>query len=313
MSGNSKKRSIFSNPSVAYVILVLFILITSVFFMIGNIYNQNVSDSKAEAYENKEKVLKEKQIAENIKATKNFTNQKSETGTKGTLSAGNDNPAQVSQGNTAENTYPLNNTTAAEKRPKANAGTTAQVKPVWTPDGKKDSGIHTIIVDKLLPAKNEDKSSKQIETWTGWIIDRDCIGVNPLKHTAACNLMGSEDTPPASCYASGLGILLYVPGKAYTAYNTFDQLFMFDESSRTVAKLFLESLPDSWVNNITISITGYQVNNIPVNTDETNFPETDPLKVDHYLKGIHINKIEAAYIDGVSTNILPEPNLVLPR
>ena len=144
---------------------------------------------------------------------------------------------------------------------------------------------------------------KEIRTWTGWIFDRDCVGISPVKHTKACNLMGS-------CYDSGLGIFEYVPGKAFDSYTAVETFLCFDGASKELAVAFLKALPVDWKNNITVTVTGYAVNNIPAAADEALVPETDLSRVDHYLNGIHITSIEAAYIDGLSTNPLPEPNVV---
>ena len=144
---------------------------------------------------------------------------------------------------------------------------------------------------------------KEIRTWTGWIFDRDCVGINPVKHTKACNLMGS-------CFDSGLGIFEYIPGKAYDTYTAVETFLAFDGASKELAAAFLKALPREWKNNVTVTVTGYAVNNIPAAADEALIPETDLSRVDHYLNGIHITSIEAAYIDGLSTNPLPELNVV---
>ncbi|MGV8906569.1 MAG: hypothetical protein ACOH15_08215 [Acetobacterium sp.] len=160
--------------------------------------------------------------------------------------------------------------------------------------------------DKLLPGNEFDKGENEILTWEGWMFDRDCIGINPVKHTKACSLMGT-------CFDSGLGIIPYVPGKSFDTYVALDTFLVFDGNSSIVAQAFLRSLPEDWKNNITIKITGYAVNNIPTNADETFVPETDTSKIDHYLSGIHITSIEAAYLEGLSTNTLPSPNLIIPK
>lgn len=159
---------------------------------------------------------------------------------------------------------------------------------------------------KLTPGGKKTQAAENDELWTGWLVDRDCLGVNPLKHTADCNLM---DT----CYASGMGIIPYIEGKAYTSYSSKEDYIVFDAISRDVARSFLESLPDDWTNNTTVRVKGYLVSNIPANADETNVPEPDSARVDHYLTGIHITSIETFYIEGVSTHKLPEPNLILPK
>jgi hypothetical protein len=166
--------------------------------------------------------------------------------------------------------------------------------------------VNKWLVDKLSPGGSAANEKRAVQTWIGWFFDRDCIGINPVKHTKSCNLMGS-------CYLSGLGIIPYVKGKPYTTYSSISDYKNFDESSRSIAKAFLESLPEDWKTNITVKVTGYPVNNIPANADETEVPETNPSEIDHYLEGIHITSIEAAYIEGVSTNKLPSTNIIFPK
>ena len=143
-----------------------------------------------------------------------------------------------------------------------------------------------------------------VKSWTGWIFDRDCIGISPMKHTKACNLMGS-------CFDSGLGIIEYIPDEELDVYTAEESFHLFDGASKELAAAFLNSLPEEWKNNITVAITGYAVNNIPASADEMLIPESDSSRVDHYLNGIHITSIETVYIDGVSTNQLPDPNKTL--
>lgn len=181
---------------------------------------------------------------------------------------------------------------------------TSQTSTSNSTNGKAKT-VSKWVEDKLQPGGSNEKN-EQTKTWTGWFFDRDCIGINPVKHTKACNLMGS-------CYASGLGVIPYIEGKSFDTYTASNNFIVFDGNSSAVARAFLKSLPNSWKNNITIKVTGYEVNNIPANKDETHVPENIPAKVDHYLSGIHITKIEAAYIDGVSTNKLPSPNVVFPK
>ena len=159
---------------------------------------------------------------------------------------------------------------------------------------------------KLAPGNSTDKGEKKIQTYVGWMFDRDCIGINPVKHTKACNLMGT-------CSSSGLGIIPYITGKDFDTYIALDNFIVFDGNSTNVARAFLRCLPEDWKNNITIKIKGYAVNNIPTNADESKVPEEDASKVDHKLSGIHITSIEAAYIDGLSTYKLPVPNIVFPK
>ncbi|OPY58393.1 MAG: Endo-1,4-beta-xylanase A precursor [Pelotomaculum sp. PtaU1.Bin035] len=181
-----------------------------------------------------------------------------------------------------------------------------------------EDGKYTFTVTALYTASKvesaESEASEAVipaQTLIGWILDRDCIGVNPLNHSKNCNLMGANDSPPTGCYASGLGLYLYGTGGSTTA-SDLEHYKVFDAESKILAKTFLLSLPDTWKKNITVKITGYNVSGIPVNADETQVPEIDPAQVSHYLDGFHINSIEAAYIDGVSTNPLPSPNIILP-
>ncbi|MBQ8135629.1 MAG: hypothetical protein IJ192_14725 [Clostridia bacterium] len=168
----------------------------------------------------------------------------------------------------------------------------------------KETNMNDWMENQLMPGQNEDNASREIQTWQGWIFDRCCIGIDPFEHTKSCNLMGG-------CFRSGLGIIPYIPGKEFDTYTALDYYLNFDASSKALAEEFLRKLPDDWKNNVTVSVTGYVVNNIPASADELTVPETDESKVDHYLTGIHITKIEAAYIEGLSTNKLPEPNLTM--
>jgi len=168
----------------------------------------------------------------------------------------------------------------------------------------ENEGLKNWFQSELALDGQNGKVNKKIQTWNGWIFDRDCIGINPYCHTKDCNLM---DT----CYESGLGIITYIPNKEYNSYKSLDCYLNFDEESKILTKRFLGKLPKSWKSDITVKITGYEVEKIPVNIDETNVPENNKTKVDHYIKGVHINKIKAAYIDGVSINKLPIPNLVM--
>ncbi|MGV8906572.1 MAG: bacterial Ig-like domain-containing protein [Acetobacterium sp.] len=159
--------------------------------------------------------------------------------------------------------------------------------------------------------ENTNQTTPATEELTGWIIDRDCLGKNvPTAHGKMCNLMGAADTPIKSCYASGLGIDTNI--SAPTVKTDLANYLVFDEESRTLTQTFLQNLPSTWVDNITVKVIGYKVDNIPANLNETNVPEMDSTKVDHYLSGFHVTSIEAAFIDGISTNPLPSPNLVLP-
>ena len=168
----------------------------------------------------------------------------------------------------------------------------------------KETNMNDWMENQLMPGQNDDNASREIQTWQGWIFDRCCIGIDPFNHTKSCNLMGG-------CFRSGLGIIPYIPGKEFDTYAALDYYLNFDASSKALAAEFLKELPDDWKNNVTVSVTGYVVNNIPASADELTIPETDDSKVDHYLTGIHITKIEAAYIEGLSTNKLPEPNIVM--
>jgi uncharacterized protein len=199
-------------------------------------------------------------------------------------------------------------TTAAQET-QVHKETTAASKATDNSTAAVDNGSEPVtkwIENKLTPGGKDNLSANKIESWTGWLIDGDCLGVNPLKHTRDCNLM---DT----CYASGLGIVIYVPGKAFNSYSSKEDYLVFDFNSRLAARTFIDKLPADWVNNTTIKVSGYIVENIPANADETNVPEPDSTKVDHHRKGIHLTSIETFYIEGVSTNKLPSPNLVLQK
>ncbi len=161
--------------------------------------------------------------------------------------------------------------------------------------------------------KDAAAAAKDVKTWTGWIVDRDCVGVDVIKHSKGCNLMGAGKTPPDSCFGSGLGLVVYVKDKATTEYksNVYPDYLIFDGESREIAKNFLNRLPSDWSKNITVKVTGYKVSNIPTNADESSVPETDSSKVTKQLEGIHVVSIETVSIPGVSTNTLPVPNLAV--
>ena len=154
---------------------------------------------------------------------------------------------------------------------------------------------------QLMPASGIE-GVHEIRTWTGWVFDRDCIGIDPAKHTKACNLMGK-------CFESGLGIFEYIPGKELNSYTAEDTYLVFDGASKELAAAFLGTLPEDWKNNVTVNVSGYIVGNIPASADELLIPETDSRLVDHYLTGIHITSIKPAYIEGVSTNQMPEHDI----
>jgi hypothetical protein len=161
--------------------------------------------------------------------------------------------------------------------------------------------------------KDTVAAGKDVQNWTGWIVDRDCIGVDVIKHTKGCNLMGAEKTPPDSCFGSGLGLVVYVKDKAVTEYksNVYPDYLIFDGESREIARNFLNRLPSDWSKNLTVKVSGYKVSDIPANADETSVPETDSSKVAKHLEGIHVVSIETTSIQGVSTNVLPVPSLVV--
>ncbi|MFL0196764.1 sulfite exporter TauE/SafE family protein [Clostridium sp. WILCCON 0269] len=212
-----------------------------------------------------------------------------------------DSSTQVSK-----STSQKENSAVSSTKNENNVSMSNTVNDVGNSDNKPES-ILEWFKDKLTPGGNESaKRQQKTQTWVGWIFDRDCIGINPVKHTKACNIMGS-------CYASGLGIIPYIEGKSFDTYKAMRDFVVFDGESKIVAKSFIESLPENWRTNITIKVTGYPVNNIPTNKDETNVPEEDSSKVDHYLSGIHITSIEAYYIEGISTNKLPSPNIIFPK
>ena len=178
----------------------------------------------------------------------------------------------------------------------------ASETPVFEKEADDPANVGDWLENQLIPGAN-DAGAREIRTWTGWIFDRDCVGIDPVRHTKLCNLMGS-------CYDSGLGMFEYVPGKAFDAYTAVETFLCFDGASKELCAAFLYALPDEWKNNVTVKVSGYAVDNIPAAADELLIPESDPSRVTHYLSGIHVTKLEAAYIDGLSTNPLPEPNIV---
>jgi hypothetical protein len=144
------------------------------------------------------------------------------------------------------------------------------------------------------------------QTWTGWLIDYDCVGANPKTHTQTCNLM-------PTCIASGEGMYVYSEGKAYNTYNAASWL-PFDQASHVLAAQLNRILSDSsdheahlakYSDRIpTIKVTGYLVNNVPYHdsdpsdpNDQAQLPITDLTKsVTGTVTGIHITSIEFTYI-----------------
>jgi hypothetical protein len=187
-------------------------------------------------------------------------------------------------------------------RRKATLPTQPDAAPVFEKPEEQNQSLGGWLEKQLTPGGVE--GVHEIRAWTGWVFDRDCIGITPVRHTKACNLMGS-------CYDSGLGIFEYVPGKAFDTYTALETFLCFDGASKELAAAFLTALPANWKNNVTVTVKGYAVNNIPASADELLIPETNLSRVDHYLNGIHVTSIEAAFIAGVSTYTLPDPNVVL--
>ena len=179
---------------------------------------------------------------------------------------------------------------------------TTEAAPVFEKPEENNLSIGGWLEKQLTPQSGLE-GVHEIRAWTGWVFDRDCVGITPVRHTKACNLMGS-------CYDSGLGIFEYVPGKAYDTYTALETFLCFDGASKELAAAFLGALPADWKNNVTVTVKGYAVNNIPASADEDLIPETNLSRVDHYLNGIHVTSIEAAFIDGISTYELPVPNVV---
>lgn len=144
------------------------------------------------------------------------------------------------------------------------------------------------------------------QSWTGWLIDADCVGANPKTHTQNCNLM-------PTCIDSGEGIYVYTAGKAFNTYDASSWI-PFDASSQELARQLNLSLSDpsnhekylsKYSNRIpTIKVTGYKVASgfYPGITDY----------IGDYSEAIHITSIEFYYIDSVSNYQVTSPeNVVL--
>lgn len=161
---------------------------------------------------------------------------------------------------------------------------------------KLDNSINNVNTEN---EKSNDVTEKQdTEILIGWISSKNNLLNNPVNNERS-NLLHNDS------YVSGLGIIPYIEGKNLDSYTSLDNFIFFDAESNSIARNFMENLPTGWEKNITVKITAYKVNNIPTNDDETRVPENDPSKIDHCLNGIHITKIEAANINGISTNKLP--------
>ena len=77
--------------------------------------------------------------------------------------------------------------------------------PVFEKNEEQNQSLGGWLEKQLMPQSGLE-GLHEIRAWTGWVFDRDCVGITPVRHTKACNLMGS-------CYDSGLGIFEYVPAK----------------------------------------------------------------------------------------------------
>jgi len=183
----------------------------------------------------------------------------------------------------------------------SNTVSNSEETPLFEKPDNGGAGLGGWLERQLMPQSGAD-GVHEIRIWTGWLFDRCCVGISPVLHTKACNLMGG-------CYESGIGIFEYVPGKAFDTYTAIDTFLCFDGASKELAVAFLKALPEDWKNNVTVTVKGYAINNIPASTDELLVPETDLSRVDHYLNGIHVTSIEATYIYGISTYKIPVPNI----
>lgn len=162
--------------------------------------------------------------------------------------------------------------------------------------------ILTMTVGLVLPVSAANTTHNQ--TWTGWLLDYDCVGANPTTHTQSCNLM-------PSCIASGEGILVYTPGKKNNTY-TLDNWLPFDLSSQYLAKQLdlILSDPNDHMSYLTkypnliptIKVIGHLVNNITASDDKV--PDASGTNI---VQGIHIDSISFEYIPGISKYIVTAP------
>lgn len=165
--------------------------------------------------------------------------------------------------------------------------------------------ILSMIICLVLPVSAANTTQEQ--TWTGWLLDYDCVGSNPATHTQSCNLM-------PSCIASGEGILVYTPGKSNNTY-TLDNWLPFDLSSQELAKQLDQILSDpndsmSYLTKYpdfipTIKVIGHLVYNITASDDKV--PDANGTSI---VKGIHIDSISFEYIPGISKYVVTSPENV---
>jgi hypothetical protein len=134
------------------------------------------------------------------------------------------------------------------------------------------------------------------QTWTGWLIDYDCVGANPKTHTQNCNLM-------PTCITSGLGIQI-------NNGSTPGDWFPFDAASQALANQLNLILSDPADHEKYLTKYPNQIPTIRVNgyTATTGLPSG----ITDYTTGIHITSIEFYYISGVSNYEVTSPeNVVL--
>ena len=60
--------------------------------------------------------------------------------------------------------------------------------PVFEKEDSDPGSVGEWLENQLIPGAN-DAGAREIRTWTGWIFDRDCVGIDPVRHTKMCNLM----------------------------------------------------------------------------------------------------------------------------
>jgi hypothetical protein len=141
-----------------------------------------------------------------------------------------------------------------------------------------------------------------LQEWTGWLIDADCVGSNPHTHTQNCNLM-------PTCIASGEGLYVYAPGKAFDTYAEVDWL-PFDLSSQAIAKqinlvLSRPEDPELFLTKYSNYIPTIKVTGSLVTSD---FPGL--VEYGDWTQAVHIHSIAFYYIDGVSRYQVTSPENV---
>jgi hypothetical protein len=135
--------------------------------------------------------------------------------------------------------------------------------------------------DATKSASASGVDSTVAKEYTGWIIDTDCVGMDPLKHTRSCLQM-------PMCIESGMGLLIYDSKVKATDYK----FIQFDEASQRYGVDLINNIPVTETKNVTIKVTATFVDVVNATSKKNE-------------KQLHINSISFTAIKGVSTFTAP--------